>query len=271
MRNKNGSVVWRTTSSPLVPSCLKSSLTGVCEASCRNARSVGCVRSRHRPRPPDRGECVFYGQASQVSDRHDNYSKSATRKSASPSAFPLHIAVLCRQSELPTGYLVLAKQLKARVLVFGPALYRRILRQEGRSQKLPMTKCPPTSLGTSQLHKINFGSEENPKRVYELSAVMPNSRKGRSLEGVPPRFWYMLPELAPRHLPDILIPRVNNRSPKAFLNEGRRAVVDANFCTVRVSKQHPGGPLALLALLNSSWCRLRWNCRRPLWAAVREK
>jgi hypothetical protein len=49
--------------------------------------------------------------------------------------------------------------------------------------------------------------------------------------------------------------RINNASPKAFLNEGRTALVDANFSTIWLDGTPAADAHALLALLNSSWCR----------------
>jgi hypothetical protein len=100
----------------------------------------------------------------------------------------------------------------------------------------------------------DFGMNGIPRRLNELSAVSPNIRKGDSAKGIAPRFWYMLPDFAPRHQPDLLMPRVNGGTPKAWLVADRSVLVDANFATLRVN----GSGLdayALLALLNSAWCR----------------
>ena len=95
---------------------------------------------------------------------------------------------------------------------------------------------------------INTGT-----RIPALSAVRTNvrpSRDGRTT----PRFWYMLPDFAPRHLPAPPAPRVNHSLPRASANLDPALVVDANFSTFWT----PSGSwtrAALTALLNSVWCR----------------
>ena len=91
------------------------------------------------------------------------------------------------------------------------------------------------------------------KPIPELSAVRTNLRPCRPGKAKP-RFWYMLPDFAPRHLPAVAIPRVNHGLPWAEANPQRKLLVDANFATVWA----PGRawtPYALKALLNSTWCR----------------
>jgi hypothetical protein len=103
-----------------------------------------------------------------------------------------------------------------------------------------------------QAASADFGVDGKTRRLNELSAVSPNIRKGDSTKGIAPRFWYMLPDFAPRHQPDLLMPRVNGGTPKAWL-VADRVLVDANFATLRVN----GSGLdayALLAILNSAWC-----------------
>ena len=92
------------------------------------------------------------------------------------------------------------------------------------------------------------------KPIPELSAVRTNLRPCRPGKAKP-RFWYMLPDFAPRHLPAVAIPRVNHGLPWAEANPQRKLLVDANFATVWA----PGrawAPHALKALLNSTWCRV---------------
>lgn len=91
------------------------------------------------------------------------------------------------------------------------------------------------------------------KRLPELSAVRTNVRRGRC--------WYHLPPLTSRHRPELLIPRVNSRTPRTYINgfdeasgTPRRYVVDANFSTLWLDSSHPRPlPLfAMVALLSSS-------------------
>ena len=96
-------------------------------------------------------------------------------------------------------------------------------------------------------------ADRTAKPIPRLSAVRTNERPCRPGRAKP-RFWYMLPDFAPRHLPAVAIPRVNHGLPWAEANRHRRLLVDANFATVWA----PGRawtPYALKALLNSTWCR----------------
>ena len=89
--------------------------------------------------------------------------------------------------------------------------------------------------------------------IPNLSAVRTNvrsSKAGRS----GPKFWYMLPEFAPRHRPAAFVPRVNQETPWAEVNSKNPILVDANFSTLWC----PDGSwsrYAIKALLNSSWSR----------------
>ena len=92
------------------------------------------------------------------------------------------------------------------------------------------------------------------KLISELTAVRTNLRPCRPGKAKP-RFWYMLPDFAPRHSPAVAIPRVNHGPPWAAANrQRRRLLVDANFATVWASPR-AWTPHALKALLNSTWCR----------------
>ena len=93
------------------------------------------------------------------------------------------------------------------------------------------------------------------KKVFkELSAVITNEKK--TDDGYE-RFWYMLPPLKKRHVPNLCIPRVCGDSPETlFVNqiEEKDIVVDANFITLwnpDVQSQ-----VAAFALLNSTWAKL---------------
>lgn len=97
----------------------------------------------------------------------------------------------------------------------------------------------------SPLRKRNF---------KELSAVITNEKKiGDEFE----RFWYMLPPLKERHMPNLCISRVCGKSPEAiFINQisGKEIVVDANFITLWNPDYH--AQLTAFALLNSTWAKL---------------
>ncbi|WP_419925482.1 N-6 DNA methylase [Candidatus Poriferisocius sp.] len=100
---------------------------------------------------------------------------------------------------------------------------------------------------------LNVGTDENLKTIPELSAVRTNIRTmdpKRPLR--PPRFWYQLPPLAPRHTPQLLISRVNHGHPIAMRNP-TGTIIDANFSTLWPAKEHSLPGNALLALLHSTW------------------
>ena len=91
------------------------------------------------------------------------------------------------------------------------------------------------------------------KSIPSLSAVRTNARLS-SGGHVTPRFWHMLPDFAPRHLPAAFIPRINHGLPWVEINLYLPLLIDANFSTFWA----PHGNWtrhALKALLNSIWCR----------------
>lgn len=93
------------------------------------------------------------------------------------------------------------------------------------------------------------------KRTFkELSAVITNEKK--TSDGYE-RFWYMLPPLKKRHVPNLCISRVCGESPetifvKQFLE--KEIIVDANFITLWNPDCH--AQLIAFALLNSTWAKL---------------
>lgn len=97
------------------------------------------------------------------------------------------------------------------------------------------------------------GGEDDDKRIPELSAVRTNVRAGRNGQTTP-RFWYMLPEFAPRHLPAAFVARINHGVPWVEGNFDPPVLVDANFSTFWAANGSWSGH-ALKALLNSVWCR----------------
>lgn len=120
-------------------------------------------------------------------------------------------------------------------------------------QEMPRTMPAELSAHVRLAAGTAIDVAEESKAIPDLSAVRTNLRLCRPGK-TQPRFWYMLPDFAPRHLPAVAIPRVNHGSPWTEANRGRRLVVDANFATVWAV----GGswtPSALKALLNSIWCR----------------
>ena len=86
------------------------------------------------------------------------------------------------------------------------------------------------------------------KRIFDLSAVQPNIRRvdDRYLS-----FWYQLPRLAPRHTPDLCIPRVNGDVVScSFVDQKSTTIVDANFSTLWGCDDTI---LSFFCILNSIW------------------
>jgi hypothetical protein len=89
--------------------------------------------------------------------------------------------------------------------------------------------------------------------IPQLSAVRTNIRLPKR-EHVTPRFWYMLPEFAPRHLPAAFAPRINHGVAWVESNLDPTILIDANFATFWAPQGGWSGH-ALKALLDSAWCR----------------
>lgn len=101
--------------------------------------------------------------------------------------------------------------------------------------------------------RANFGTNAKPQKVWNLTAVSPNIRS--AARGMPPRHWYMLPDFTPRHLPDVLLARVNSSTPTAYLNKARQCLIDANFSTMWTLPHSKWTAVALLAFMNSAWAQ----------------
>ncbi len=175
-----------------------------------------------------------------------------------PSTFYRHNSKICLpvirgQQDLPAGFTISSEHTKGRVLDFRKyALSEDVKKVEklfGHVYKeLPLE----LSNFVRSAGKANFGDKNNIKRIWELSAVAPNNRKGVLSKGIPPRYWYMLPDFTRRHRPNIVVARINSGSPKAFLNKNAKCVIDANFATLWVDGAD-FDEYALLAMLNSAW------------------
>lgn len=113
----------------------------------------------------------------------------------------------------------------------------------------------PTELATYVRMAASAPLESSGKsrRIPELSAVRTNVRISRNGH-MTPRFWYMLPDFAPRHLPATFVARINQGLPWAEANLDPPLLIDANFSTFWAPQ---GGWTrhAIKALLNSIWCR----------------
>lgn len=168
---------------------------------------------------------------------------------------PLSIArpVLRRQSELPDGFVVSTATVKGWALdLRGYALPQDMVATDLLSA--PYKPMPDEIAKVVNVAAgVNFGTAEKPKKVWELTAVSPNIRSAS--HGAPARHWYMLPDFAARHFPDVLIARVNSATPRAYLNGGRECLIDANFSTMWIAQKSCWTATALLAFMNSTWAQ----------------
>jgi methylase of polypeptide subunit release factors len=173
---------------------------------------------------------------------------------------PLTIAkpVLRRQSELPSGFAIRPSTLTGWAL----DLRRHVLPEDMCVGDLVSASYDEMPSALADLvrtaSRANFGTDAKPLRVWELTAVAPNIRKAS--RGFPQRYWYMLPDFAHRHWPNVLLARVNGGTPKAYLNEGRECLVDANFSSLWTQSTSKWTSSALLAFLNSGWAQALIEC-----------
>jgi hypothetical protein len=166
--------------------------------------------------------------------------------------------VLRRQAETPIvqiGQVPLGRVLDLRgwvlqedeqiVMAAAPA-YKRI------GEALPNVMPDELAAFVRSAAQTSPDGNANVNRIPELSAVRTNIRTPHDSDTTP-RFWYMLPDFAPRHLPSVFVPRVNHGRPWAVTNLEPPILIDANFSTFW-SAQGPWTRFALRALLNSTWC-----------------
>lgn len=125
------------------------------------------------------------------------------------------------------------------------------------SDSISMPSIMSTELAAYVRRAANTTYERSPhgKRIPELSAVATNVRSaGTGNRRQPPRFWYMLPNFARRHLPNAFVPRINQDTPRVAANQDPPILIDANFSTLWVDGA-PWSSHAICGLLNSSWAR----------------
>ena len=121
---------------------------------------------------------------------------------------------------------------------------------ERSAQPLPRTM--PDDLAAFVRRAASQTIPGSDKLIPKLTAVRTNVRfAGR--RGQPPRFWYMLPDFSPRHLPAAFVPRVIHHSPWTERNIDPPVLIDANFSTF-LSGGEGWDRYSVKALLNSVWC-----------------
>lgn len=161
--------------------------------------------------------------------------------------------VLHRQADLPQlskGYIP-----NTRVLDLRRWIHPNDLRSARNAEKhyKAVQKHMPEIMSSSLAAYVKRAEREkfaSGKSAPELSAVQTNVRAARA--GVPPRFWYMLPDFQSRHKPQVFAPRIIHEEPYVYANIEPSLLIDANFSTLW-SSDWPTATLA--ALLNSGWCR----------------
>lgn len=100
--------------------------------------------------------------------------------------------------------------------------------------------------------------DEKGRTFKDYSAVKPNERKAGDTYL---RFWYMLPPMARRHLPDLCMTRVNASSAECIYirqEPGAPIAVDANFVTLWGTDSRAAA--IAFALLNSTWTKCCLEC-----------
>lgn len=156
--------------------------------------------------------------------------------------------VLRRQAELPSAFVIRKAALSGRALTLnGFALPEDITSLQNSKSCLRVITGPIAKFIRTASKTTTAGG----KLIPALSAVAPNVTSGQNRDV--PSFWYTLPPFARRHLPALVVPRVISAIPKAYLNAGRRALIDANFSTMWLNTGSVCDEYGLLALLNSSW------------------
>lgn len=171
------------------------------------------------------------------------------------------VPVLRRQSDLRTydeGLLPAGRILDLREWVlpedyplidqFRP-VYTRLQRT------LPSAMPEGLALHVRRAAATRNGSSDDSGLIPELTAVRTNVCSPTSCNGSHvPRFWYMLPDFARRHVPDVFLARVNQQTPLALPNRADPLVVDANFSTLWAADKR-WTPTAIAALLRGTWAR----------------
>lgn len=153
-----------------------------------------------------------------------------------------------RQSDLDTTYGVNPAKLRSFIVSFKGWVTESDLERMGGSGASVLPDS--VSRWISQVSQAPLSAKHPNKLFPDLSAVATNERTDNS--GRPVRFWYQLPDFAPRHRPAIFLARVCGGRTKAYLNNPR-IIVDANFSGLWPVSDDALPTTAVLALLNSTW------------------
>lgn len=128
---------------------------------------------------------------------------------------------------------------------------------EARAAYTARGETPPRTMPDGLAAFVRHAAVEplagSDKQIPTLSAVRTNVRIPRNNK-ITPRFWYMLPDFATRHLPAAFVARINHTVPWVETNCDTPLLIDANFSTFWAS-EGDWTRYSLKALLNSIWCR----------------
>ena len=158
------------------------------------------------------------------------------------------VPVVQKQADLGDASVITASDLRGRVLV----LDRYALPEDLSTGEVGFYQELPEDFANHVRMAARVRAGRSGKPIPELSAVVTNVRRPGPQK--PARFWYQLPTFAPRHQPDLFLPRVNNGHVRTILNRNRKAVVDANFAALWADARAEVDSIALLAALTSTWC-----------------
>ena len=202
----------------------------------------------------------FYVQLVSATDSDFVTVKTNVDTSSGELAVPLEVLmpVMHRQAELKTwisGTAPHTRVLDLRTWVL-PEDYQAVCAAEEIYQRVgsmrPRVMPEVLASYVRDAGAKSFCGKENFKPVSNFSAVRTNIRSAR--HNAPPRFWYMLPDFMPRHLPQAFVPRIIHGAPQVYSNSESPILIDANFITFW-PQQRKWTPASLAAFLNSVWCR----------------
>jgi len=109
------------------------------------------------------------------------------------------------------------------------------------------------------VEKLSVETGGKQTKFTELSAVKSNTRKIIIDNKTVQRYWFMLPTLTRRHLPQLCVSRLNYKKTRCLMVE-KGIVVDANFSTLWTESSNVKRIYAMLALMNSSWVQAYLEC-----------
>ena len=167
--------------------------------------------------------------------------------------------VLRRQSEISVireGNIPLGRVLDLRAWILpedAEQVDRAKIAYARQGSSPPRVMCSELAEHVRFAATVPIGKTGDGKVIPDLSAVRTNVRRSRNNKSAP-RFWYMLPDFSPRHLPLGFVPRINQGTAWIECNIEPPLLVDANFSTFWTLDDE-WSPFAIKALLNSVWCR----------------